>query len=292
LNPWEFIRLAPLMERTSGSPDVAIGLIDGPVAIDHPDLRDASIRTIPAAVIQGCSRLDSAACRHGTLVAGVLSARRGARAPAICPGCTLLVRPIFGETAMRHGELPRATPTELATAIRDTVAAGARVINLSMATLHTSGGGERDLQMALDHAAARGVIVVAAAGNQALVGSTCITRHPWVMPVVASSIQGAPLDFSNLGNSIGQRGLLAPGENIVSLDARGRSIAFDGTSAAAPFVSGTIALLLAEFPAASSAEVKVAVTGAPSRRRTIVPPALDAWGSYQILARNKKHERR
>jgi hypothetical protein len=33
-------------------------------------------------------------------------------------------------------------------------------------------------------------------------------------------------------------------------------------------------------------EVKRAVTEAPSRRRTIVPPALDAWGAYQILARN------
>jgi subtilisin family serine protease len=205
LHALEFVQLGPLMERTSGSPDVAIGLIDGPVAIDHPDLRDASIRMIPEAIIQGCARLDSAACRHGTLVAGVLSARRGARAPAICPSCTLLVRPIFAETALGHGELPTATPAELATAIGDMVAADVQVINLSVAARHSSGGGERDLQMVLDHAAARGVLVVAAAGNEALVGSTCITRHPWVTPVVASNIEGGPLDFANLGSSIGQR---------------------------------------------------------------------------------------
>jgi hypothetical protein len=37
-NPLALVKLTTLMERTSGNPEVKIGLIDGPVAIEHPDL--------------------------------------------------------------------------------------------------------------------------------------------------------------------------------------------------------------------------------------------------------------
>ena len=59
--------------------------------------------------------------------------------------------------------------------------------------------------------------MVAAAGNQGTVGSSVITRHPWVIPVIACDLQGRPTTESNLGSSIGRRGLAAPGENIASL---------------------------------------------------------------------------
>jgi hypothetical protein len=38
MTPFQLIRLAPLMERTSGRPEIVIGLIDGPVVIHHPEL--------------------------------------------------------------------------------------------------------------------------------------------------------------------------------------------------------------------------------------------------------------
>ena len=55
---------------------------------------------------------------------------------------------------------------------------------------------------------------------------------------------------------------------------------------AAPFVTGTIALLWSMFPRASAAEVKHAVmmSAYGRRRTTIVPPLLDAWASYQTMA--------
>jgi hypothetical protein len=34
---------------------------------------------------------------HGTFVTGMLFARRNSVAPAICPNCTLILRPIFVE---------------------------------------------------------------------------------------------------------------------------------------------------------------------------------------------------
>jgi subtilisin family serine protease len=132
---------------------------------------------------------------------------------------------------------------------------------------------------------------VAAAGNQGKVGSSTITRHPWVIPVVSCDGQGLPTSESNLGDSIGRRGLRAPGQNITSLGTNGKSLTFSGTSAAAPFVTGTIALLWSEFPDARAAEVKLAITRCGRKpRNTLVPPLLDAWTSYQVLAstRNKR----
>jgi subtilisin family serine protease len=278
------VGLTALMERTRGRPDLTIGLVDGPIAVQHPDLARERLRVIPSSSQGACTRASSAACRHGTFVAGILFARRGSVAPAICPGCTLLSRPIFAETAAAGG-MPSAMPGELARAILDCLDAGARVLNVSAAIEQPGPGSERGLDDALGQAAARGAIVIVAAGNQGTLGSTALTRHPWVVPVVACDRQGRPTRHSNLGGSIGRRGLSAPGEEITSLGASNGPLTLSGTSAAAPFVTGAVALLWSEFPAASAADVRLALTGGPGggRRSTVVPPLLDAWASYQAL---------
>jgi subtilisin family serine protease len=259
--------------------------MDGPVAVNHPDLAAESVRGIAGEPSAGCAHPGSAACTHGTFTAGVLSAKRGSQAPAICPGCALLVRPIFKEGAAENGTMPSATPAGLAKAIVECIEAGARVLNLSAAFARPSLGGERELEEALDYAARLGVVVVAAAGNQGTLGSSVITRHPWVIPVAACDLRSRPVGQSNLGSSVGRRGLMAPGEGVTSLGAEGTPLSLGGTSVAAPFVTGTIALLWSIFPRASAAEVKHAVTmGAHGRRTTVVPPLLDAGASYQTMA--------
>jgi subtilisin family serine protease len=87
---------------------------------------------------------------------------------------------------------------------------------------------------------------------------------------------------------VGRRGLLAPGEGVVSLRAEGEPLTSGGTSVAAPFVTGTIALLWSIYPRASAAEVKhtVMMSASGRRRTTIVPSLLDAWVSYQTMATN------
>jgi subtilisin family serine protease len=194
------------------------------------------------------------------------------------------VRPIFAETGAANGEMPSTTPEELAQAIIDCIDAGARVLNVSAALAQPSIISERRLEEALDQAFRRRVIVIAAAGNQGTLGSTAITRHPWVIPVVAYDLRGKPIGHSNLGISIGRRGLGAPGDKITSLGADGKPLILGGTSAAAPFVTGAIALLWSEFAAATAAEVKFAATLAYTpRRTTVVPPLLDAWAAYQTM---------
>jgi subtilisin family serine protease len=183
--------------------------------------------------------------------------------------------------------MPSATAAELASAIVETIEAGASVLNMSVALVKSGYAGEKDLNLALDYAAKHGAIAVAAAGNQGTVGGSAITRHSSVIPVAACDREGSPMTQSNLGRSIARRGLSAPGEAISSLGTDGQTLSVGGTSAAAPFVTGTIALLLSEFPSASAAEVKYALSSTSQtgrRRNTVVPPLIDAWGAHQFMA--------
>ena len=200
-------------------------------------------------------------------MAGILCAKRGSAAPAIYPECTLLAYPIFAETASGNTEMPSATPEDLAAAILACIEAGARILNLSLALTQSSSKGERAPGEVLDHAARRGVLIVAAAGNQGTIGGTVITGHPWVIPVVACDLRGKPVNESNLGHSIGRRRLRAPGDQITSLGADGQLLTLSGTSVAAPFVTGAIALAWSEFPAATAAQMRLAFmhTGGEAR---------------------------
>jgi subtilisin family serine protease len=282
----DLVGLSPLMARTSGRPEITIGLIDGPVAINHPGFKAENIHEIRGDPPGACVDGGNTACAHGTFVAGVLVARRGSAAPAICPGCSLLVRPIFAE-AIPDGEVvPGATAEELAEAILEAINAGARIVNLSLALQGSFSKGESSIKQALDYALRRGVVVVAAAGNQSAVGGSAITRHPWIIPVVAYDLRGRPMDISNLGASIGRCGLGAPGEAITSLGATAEPLTMGGTSVATPFVTGAVALMWSEFPDASAAEMRSAVTQAVAPRRTsIVPPLLNAWAGYQAISK-------
>lgn len=280
----ELVRLAALMERTEGRPEILVALVDGPVASGLPALPSERIRNVVSANRATCTLPESIACGHGTFVAGILSAERGSPAPSICPGCTLLVHPIFQEEMADAQRVPSATPEVLAAAIVASVEQGAHVINLSLALQQPSARGDRELNLALDLAAQRGAIVVAAAGNEATIGSSALTRHPWVIPVTGCDAMGAPIGVSNLGASIGRRGLAGPGAGVTSLRFDGKPAISGGTSIAAPFVSGAIALLWSERPSASAASIKQAMLSPHTgRRRAIIPPLLDAWGAYRSL---------
>ena len=281
----ELVGLTPLMARTSGSSTIAIGLVDGPVARDHPELGDHVRELTPSTGANGCRASSSFACMHGTIVAGILSAKRGSGAPAICPDCTLLVRPIFSESHT-HDAAPAAGPEQLAAAIVELADAGTRLLNVSAALVAVPHAkAERALRAALDHAAARGVLVVAAAGNGPSLGTSVITQHPAVVPVIACDRRGRPLPDSNLAHSIALRGRLAPGVDVISLGADGGTVRGGGTSVAAPFVTGALALVWSEFPRASAPSLRRALArAAPLRRLTIVPPLLDAWAIYRAMS--------
>src|SRR5579864_8632003 len=64
--PLELVQLSPLMEYTQGHPEIAVALIDGPVALDHPELSQTSIRQIHGPLSGACALAESFACNLGT----------------------------------------------------------------------------------------------------------------------------------------------------------------------------------------------------------------------------------
>jgi subtilisin family serine protease len=273
-------QLDQLMSMGEGSARVRIGLIDGPVASDDPDIDRAKI--IRSSVHAGhCSHPTGTACTHGTVIARMLSASRQSEYPGICPGCEVFVRPIFSEGGTPM-DLPSTSPENLGTAILESVRNGARVLNLSLGVRMPSRRGENMLREALDYTFSAGAIAVTAAGNQGSVGGSLLTRHPATLPVAACDLSGRPMSMSNLGGSVGRRGLCAPGEGVSSV--LGGSTPFRGTSAAVPFVTGTIALLWSAFPWSSRQDILHAVR--PGSVSRFVPSTLDAWSAYQALAKS------
>jgi subtilisin family serine protease len=280
MDPLELVRLLGLMGLTSGSADVVLGLVDGPVALDHPAFACGNIQVLNSG--PRCASRKSGACQHGTFVAGVLSARRGSGAPAIAPDCTLVIRPVLSDPAPLD-QLPSASPRELAAAIIDCVNAGVRVINLSATLVGGSFGADQELADALEFTASRRVLMVAASGNQGVVAGSPIINYRWIIPVVACDRFGRPLAQSNLCRAVGVGGIGGPGEAVASLGLWDEPAVFSGTSVATPFVVGAIALLWSLFPEAGATEIKNALLLSTKRRKVIVPPLLDAWGAYEIL---------
>jgi subtilisin family serine protease len=275
------INALPLILYTIGQPSIKIGLIDGPLILDHSDLEQKNIHLLSGKIQGTCSVSHSRACMHGTQVAGILAAKRSSPFPGICPGCTLLVQPIFGE---EMADDPESDSSVLANSIRKVVDAGANIINLSLGLDIENQNLTPDLSAALDYAADRQVLIITAAGNQGTLASTEITRHDWVIPVVAYSEQRIPMQLSNLGRSIGRLGIGGPGDQVPTLGSDGKYIRFSGTSAATPFVAGIAALLWSLFPQMQANQIKSAILqSGKSRRKSVVPPLLDAMASFQYL---------
>jgi subtilisin family serine protease len=273
------------MTLGSGDPAIKVGVVDGPVATGHPGFMTANLTTIGPS--GECRDVTSAACLHGTFIVGELSASRESPAPGICPRCTVLLRPIFVERNAAGQAMLTATRRELAGAIRDCVKHGARLVNLSVSLSETFAADDALLEQALDEAMSRNVIIVAAAGNDGIVGGSCLVRHPAVIPVAGCDCLGRPLSRSNLGRTIARNGVCAPGAHITSLAANGGVVAWSGTSAAVPFVTGALALLWSQVPRASASQLRGSVTTHRRSARSIVPPLLDAWSGYTSLIKER-----
>ena len=287
MDPLKQTKLDVLMRLSTGHPKITIGLIDGPVKPNHPAFQGSKIRTIKESQLAACKNASSIACVHGTFIAGILCSQRGLAAPAICPGCEIILNPIFQDTddtkTSSTYATPNTTPEKLSNAIIETIDAGARIINLSLGLSTSSLVVYDKLQEAYDYAIQKGVIIVVAAGNQGVIGNTSIIGHHWLIPVSACD-ENAVLDpMSNFGPSIGSRGLMAPGLNITSTYPDGRYASMSGTSFAAPFVTGGIALLWSLFINNKAASIIYSVINAASRRRSIQPPLFDAEAALKRL---------
>jgi subtilisin family serine protease len=287
MDPLEQVKLRSLMDVSNGRPEIVIGVIDGPVDFNHPSFQNARLKATKISQLRACKSASNIACNHGTFVTGILAGKRDSLAPAICPECTIILRPIFNEPSSGSNVdvvFPTSTPNELSDAIIETVDSGAKIINLSLGLSGTSLIVYHELEQAYIYARQKGVIIVAAAGNQGNIGYAALHNNKWVIPVAACDENGRLSAMSNFGASIGIRGLMAPGVDIDSTSPGGKYTKLSGTSFAAPFVTGTIALLWSVFCKATAAQIIQSVVRRPlNHSRTIIPSLLDGEGAWKFL---------
>lgn len=233
--------LSSLWVLSRGEPEICIALLDGPVAHDHPALRGAQL-TGDADPALGASP-DGPSLRHGTHVASVVFGQPGSPVHGVAPGTRGLIVPIYRDGT--DGAIIPCMQDDLAHALLRAVDAGAHIINLS--------GGQRvidadqpaaSLIEAVRTCHARGVLIVAAAGND---GCRCLhvpAALPSVLAIGALDDRGAPMASSNWGDAYREHGLLVPGEHIAGAVPGGGTAMRSGTSYATAIASGIVALLL------------------------------------------------
>jgi len=195
---------------------------------------------------------------HGTHVAGIIAAAggNGTGGSGIAPGAKIMAVKVLD--ANRAGN-----STLLARGIRYAVDEGARILNISL----NGDGTSPDLDDALRYADGLGATIVASAGNNGRdidlqPSYPASSSVPAVLAVSASDKTGGLLALANRG--IGSVDLAAPGASILST-ARGSGYELRaGTSMAAPFVAGSLALLAAARSDLSQSALRAALlAGAP-----------------------------
>lgn len=172
---------------------------------------------------------------HGTSVASIISGKEG-----IAPQAELIVL-----RALDHEGLGNSS--QVAEGIVAAVDRGARMINLSLGAYQDSAL----LRQAVDYAAGKGVLLVAAAGNDAYDGMPFPAAYENVLSVTAVDAEGRQAIFPNQS---GQIDFAAPGVGISTAKEDEGTTLFSGTSAAAPFVTGTLASLMSGEQALSADE--------------------------------------
>ena len=148
-----------------------------------------------------------------------------------------------------------ATTYGILRSINFAVDSGARVLSLSWGSEVNS----QFMQNALALAISKGMIAVAAAGNEPTGKPEYPAAYPGVIAVGALMPDGTLWPQSNYGSFVD---LAAPGFARVPVGYRGPPGTYAGTSIATAFVANSIATYLAKHPAATSAEVVSALNAA------------------------------
>lgn len=206
---------------------------------------------------------------HGTIVAGIIAATQNDIGIAgIDPKVKIMVLKgvnNFGTTRASY----------LAEAIVYAVNNGARIVNISVGGAQTSSME----QAAIEYAHEKGVLIVAASGNDGIeIDDFGPAGGDHVLTVGATHMDDRAASFSNYGDKLD---LVAPGVDVLSLRARytdanyrpgiagsdayllgdnyvgddKRYIRVSGTSFSAPIVSGVASLMLSKNPDLSAADV-------------------------------------
>lgn len=230
--------------------DIVVAVVDSGVDYNHPDIagnmwRDRNGNCGVDITDSGNTPMD---CQvHGTHVAGIIAAstNNSIGIAGVAPGAKIMAIKVFSNATPNI-----ANDLALAEGIYASVKLGANIINNSWGPTDPRISNPL-IEATIDYAVSEHVIVIFAAGNKGEDASNYApVTHPGVITVgsVDNAKRRAP--YSNFGNRVS---IAAPGgyggnsaTAILSLQAKDPNgyLALSGTSMAAPYVSGVVALMM------------------------------------------------
>ncbi|MEU7555663.1 type VII secretion-associated serine protease mycosin [Streptomyces sp. NPDC044571] len=245
---------------TTQGDGVTVAVLDTGVDSTHPDLAGQVLEGADL-IGMGAGRGDRSWARHGTAMAGIIAGHghgpsRGQGVLGIAPQAKILpVRVILEEGDPGRAKARETKGGALAEGIRWAADHGANVINLSLGDDSDSAHHEAAEDEAVQYALAKGVAVVASAGNGGRQGdhASYPAAYPGVIAVTAVDRAGRKAPFSTRS---WYATVSAPGVDVVIADPDRSYYEGWGTSAAAAFVSGAVALVKAAHPDLSPAQIK------------------------------------
>ena len=257
------IGAAALWDRGVTGKGVVIAGLDSGVDASHPALA-ASYRGRPHDWYDPSGEhprhpIDTSG--HGTATLGIMvGSGAGATPQGVAPGARWIAAKVFDDhgvstTARIHAALQWALDPDGNPRTND----APQVVNASWDI--AGSGCDLEFEQDLRHLRAAGVLPVFAAGNDGHDASPA--NNPSAFAVGAVDDAGALAAGSGRGPSACGELLypqvVAPGVDVTTTDLFGLSAAQSGTSVAAPYVSGALALLLSRYPGTSAERQAAAI---------------------------------
>jgi len=234
---------------TAGEPTVTVAVLDTGIAYDHPELTAALEPGRDFVnIIDGAGEFlgdflnadedPDDEVGHGTHVAGIIAGRGSAMPSGVTPRCRVIGVRVLAAMLQGDRRVGAGLVENINAGTKWAVDQGVDVVNMSLGVRHTGGGlPHREV---VDYAAKMGVTIVAASGNDGTDELYYPGAFRSVITVGAADAEGHVAPFSTFGPQVT---LIAPGVDVYS-SYLNRDYAFStGTSHAAPFVAGAVALL-------------------------------------------------
>jgi subtilisin family serine protease len=245
------INIDKAWEQTTGSNQIVIAVIDNGFDLNHPELKDKAVK--PYNVIDKTTDVSPSKENHGTHVASTIVAKgnNNQGLVGICPDCAFMPIKVEDKNGMM-------TNTYIIDAILYAIKNKADVINLSIGMqipiginiplskqkeyINSNAKDEEEFWNDLfDYANSKNVTCVLAAGNSnILTGFDPFQRPKSTIKVGAVDQNGQKASFSNFGNLTT---IYAPGTDIYGAKPANSYQILEGTSMAAPIVSGFVGLI-------------------------------------------------